>query len=121
MDRALNVIDGCLLVIVALWNYGAHWTPWRVIPFLVDDGGDLHRLVAYAHGTLTILAVCVLWAVIRWYLAMHAAWVWSFVLFLALAIAAAGAGTVLPRALRWIDEHQAQEGDVADYEQAIQG
>lgn len=120
MDEALGIIDGLLLVIVAMWNYAAHWTPWRIARFLVDENGELYRIVAYAHGTLTIFSVSLLWALIRWCLAVHVASVWSFVMFLALAILGAGAGTILPRVLRWIDEHQARDEDIADYEQAIQ-
>lgn len=118
MPQLLQFIDVILLVVIALWNFGAHWFPWKIIPFLVDDTGQLHRIVAYAHGTFTIWCGLCGWALARHLLSMTVL-PWDAVTFNGLAMLAAGFGTVSPRVARWIAEARATAGDVVDYEQAI--
>lgn len=119
MPQLLQFIDVTLLTLVALWNFGGHWFPWRIIPFLVDaETGQLHRIVAYAHGCFTIWCSCVGWALARHLLAMTVS-PWDAVAFHGLVTVAAGIGTVAPRIVRWIAEAKATQDDVADYEQAI--
>lgn len=121
MQTALWIIDGLLLAVVGLWNYGAHWTPWQMVPFLVDEGGELHRVVAYVHGGLTILIACATWSLARWLLGVALVASWSAAVFLAGAFLSAGLGTITPRVFRWIVESQARQADRQDYEQALGG
>jgi hypothetical protein len=102
------------LVILGLW--GGHWMPWRVVPFLADRDGHLRRPFAYAYGCGWIFVGVVLWATFQTGLVV----VWDVVCFLGAVIVAAGIGTMAPRGVRWISEHRALEGDVEDYEQALE-
>ena len=36
-----------ILLVAFLANWGGHWMPWRVVPFLVDEQGKLLSLRGY--------------------------------------------------------------------------
>ena len=55
------MFEGLILLVVFLLLWGGHWMRWRVIPFLVNERGDLHRSLAYVYGCACIMAGFVLW------------------------------------------------------------
>jgi len=118
----MNEIVSLLVVFLGLW--GGHWTPWWVVPALVDKENDeklLLRPLAYGYGCTWIFVGFVLWAAMLASDGAEMISVWSAVRFLALDILVAGLGTMLPRGIRLLKRYQALEGDNKDYEQTIQG
>jgi len=112
------VFEGLILLVVFLLLWGGHWMRWRVLPFLVDERGDLHRSLAYVYGCACILAGFALW--VSQGQTMPFVRGWDAVWFLARAMIAAGMGTVIPRGIKWIQESQAVREDRVEYEQAIE-
>jgi len=100
----------------AIW--GGHWMPWRVVPFLVDERGDLHRPVAYGYGCGWILLCMAAWAHCRSGVVSLVS-PWEAVRFLAEALVAAALGAIVPRCITWVISAQRLKEDIADYEQAI--
>jgi hypothetical protein len=110
-----SMVDWLILGLEFLMLWGGHWTPWRVLPFLVDEKGQLHRPFAYGYGCGCILIGFASWA------AYHTPVVraWEAALFLCGLVVAAGLGTMAPRLAQYVIEHRALKGDVQEYEQAI--
>lgn len=104
------------VVFFAIW--GGHWMPWRVVPFLVNERGNLHRPVAYIYGCGWILVSAAAWAQCRSGITPLVS-PWESVRFLAEALAAAALGTIMPRCITWVINAQRLKEDVADYEQTI--
>lgn len=117
----MDEIISLLVVFLALW--GGHWTPWWVVPAIIDKESEeklLLRPLAYGYGCLWIFLGFVLWAAMVTSDGIEMISVWSAVRFLALDILVAGLGTMLPRGVRLLKRYQALEADADDYEQAIQ-
>ncbi|NIV36222.1 MAG: hypothetical protein GWN58_44280 [Anaerolineae bacterium] len=110
MDE-LTLTEKLILVATALLLFGGHHVPWRIVPWLVDEKGELHRVLAYIYGVGSILAGLAAWC------AHLGDWSWFW--RVGLLAFAAGVGTVLPRILKREAEHQAKEKDCGDYEQAL--
>jgi len=111
---AIELSDILAIVIVALSQALGHWTPWHLVPALVDADGKLHRPLAYAHGCVWI------WIGLLIYALAHPA-IWPAVWFLGLLILGAAAGTMLPRAVSQIGENRHLRADRQDLEEIIDG
>jgi hypothetical protein len=109
-----TLINGLILLVVFLALFSGHWLPWRVMPALVDARGDLKRVPAYVYGLICILAGFAAWCIMRVQLGMPSVPVWEAFTWLELDTCAAGAGTVMPRVIRWVLEQQALRGDMED-------
>ena len=105
-----------IALLVALINVAGHWCPWHVIPGVADERGRLRRLLAYAYGVVSIwlgmAAIVLLWSVVAWETPAAVLWL------LTVMMVAAGIGTLAGYLVDVLHEHQALQGDVADYEQA---
>ena len=113
--------EAIALTIVFLFIWGGHWMPWWICPAIVDEERQLLRPLAYAYGCVGILLGLVVWALMLIDDRIVEVSVLAPVWFLAMDIVAAGAGAMLPRAVERAKNYRALEGDVDDYEQAIQG
>ena len=107
-------IEGLILLVVFLALFAGHWLPWRVMPALVNERGDLKRVPAYVYGTSCILIGFAAWCLMRAQSEMPVVFVWDAFGWLVLDVCVAGTGTVAPRIIRWILEQQALKGDVED-------
>lgn len=106
-------LQGLILLVVFLLLWGGHWLPWRVLPVLVDERGDLKRVPAYVYGTLCIIGGYAAWCVVQAHL-LPLVDVWQSLAWLVMVTMAAGLGTVTPRVLRWVLDAQATKGDLED-------
>jgi hypothetical protein len=98
-----------ILVGVAGGIVTLHIAPWRIVRSLVDDGGDLHRPLAYTIGNSCILAGMAL--------TERAGIVQpNTTLMLFFIMAAAGVGALLPRGFAYAAEKVALEADKQDVE-----
>jgi len=112
----MGIISGLILGVVFLLLWGGHWMPWAVVPGATDEKGQLHRVLAYGYGCVCILVGFALWVITSHALVSG----WSAFLFLGKDMIAAGLGTMMPRMVRWIQEHRALQADVELYEQVVE-
>jgi hypothetical protein len=119
-DLFVILADGLACTVTFGFNFAGHWFPWRAFPFLVDERGELHRLLAYVHGTLSIVVGVVLAALWRSLAGEASIDVWDAVLFYLCDVAAAGLGTLVPYAIDSWAHKRTLEADRDIYEQAIQ-
>ena len=109
----MDLTERLILIVTGLLLWGGHHVPWRIVPGLTDEKGELERVAAYIYGVACILGG------LAWWCAYLGDWTWFWrVGLLALA---AGLGTVLPRLLKREVKRQNLEGDNADYEQTLKG
>ncbi len=120
-EPAFYLIDGLVYAIVFLINWAGHWVPWDAIPAFVDERGELHRILAYVHGTLSIFGGVTLGAAIRQMLGRPRVPVWEGVLYMAFCIFSAGVGTIIPYVVDELKERRILAHDVNDYEQTLKG
>ena len=108
----LTLTEKLILVATGLLLWGGHHFPWRIIPWLVNEKGDLYRVPAYIYGVGCILAGLAAWC------AHLGDWSWFWPV--GLLAAAAGIGTILPRVVKHEAESQARRADNRDLEQLIE-
>jgi len=109
-----DVSEVAILFVVFLLLWGGHWMPWRVLLTVVDEDGNLKRVLAYGYGCLIIFLGYSTWAVVYSSIGLPTVGVWSAVRFLMLNMLSAGLGTLMPRGIKWLLERRAKQGDLED-------
>ena len=111
----MTPLDYVLFVTVGLAQTAGHYIPWDVLPFLVDESGQLKRVAAYVHGCLWLWAGLFVFLEVRGpsvdtRLVLH---------FFTVELIAAAVGTVVPRLLEALRESHKLAEDVEDLEALV--
>lgn len=109
--------DYIALLVIGMAQFGGHYTPWQVIPGVVNKDGRLHRPLAYIHGCAWNFLGFIAFALAH----QPTVDVWLAVLFVGSGLVASFIGTMLPRAFNLILEMYAKSGDIKDLEEMVRG